>query len=103
MRSPFYSMVAWQLLALTATLRANEEAAATPGFDEKELTILANTSRQPLKTVKAARFALAKLVGFAPSRKQPLRGGNGCSEGISVPLFHQNWLCTEAFLKPLQD
>jgi hypothetical protein len=70
----FYSIVAWQLLALTYVLRENEEEVATKCFTEQELTILETTSRKKLKTVKAATLALAKLVGFAPSKKQPLPG-----------------------------
>lgn len=70
----FYSIVAWQLLALTYLLRQAEDTAATQCFDEKELTILEATSQKPIKTVKAATLAIAKLVGFVPSKKQPFPG-----------------------------
>lgn len=83
----FYSIVAWQLLALTYVLRQDEEAAATTCFEEKELTILATTSGKELKTVKAATLALAKLVGFTPSKKQPFPGVKVLAKALESLFF----------------
>ena len=70
----FYSIVAWQILAIVYLTRHEQDAVATKCFTEQELTILEATSKKPLPTVKAATLALAKLVGFAPSKRQPLPG-----------------------------
>lgn len=70
----FYSVVAWQLLAIVYLTRHAQDEVATKCFTAQEITILAATSKKPLPTVKAATLALAKLVGFAPSKRQPLPG-----------------------------
>lgn len=70
----FYSVVAWQILAIVYLTRHEQDAEATACFTKQEITILAATSKQPLTTVKAATLALAKLVGFAPSKRQPMPG-----------------------------
>jgi hypothetical protein len=99
----FYSIVAWQLLALTYLLRQTPEAAATQCFEEKELTILATTSRKELKTVKAATLALAQLVGFAPSKKQPLPGVKVLAKALESLFFIKIGFEMKPYLKPLQD
>ena len=70
----FYSIVAWQILAIVYLTRHESDAVATKCFTPQELTILAATSKKPLPTVRAATLALAKLVGFAPCKRQPLPG-----------------------------
>lgn len=70
----FYSIVAWQLLALTYALRQDEAAPATQCFDEQEVAILEAVSQKKLTTIKEATLAVVKLVEFAPSKKQPLPG-----------------------------
>ena len=70
----FYSVVAWQILAIVYLTRYEPDAVATKCFTEQEIAILEATSKKPLPTVKAATLALAKLVGFAPSKRQPLPG-----------------------------
>ena len=68
----FYSIVAWQILAIVYLTRHEPDAVATKCFTAQEITILEATSNKPLPTVKSATLALAKLVGFAPSKRQPL-------------------------------
>jgi hypothetical protein len=70
----FYSIVAWQILAIVYLTRHAQDAVATKCFTEQEIKVLEATSKKPLPTVKAATLALAKLVGFAPSKRQPLPG-----------------------------
>ena len=70
----FYSVVAWQMLAIVYLTRQAQDEAATQCFTAQEITILAAISKKPLITVKEATLALAKLVGFAPSKRQPLPG-----------------------------
>lgn len=70
----FYSIVAWQILAIVYLTRHAQDEVATKCFTQQELTILETTSNKSLPTVKAATLALAKLVGFAPSKRQPMPG-----------------------------
>ena len=70
----FYAIVAWQILAIVYLTRHEPDEVATKCFTQQELTILAATSKKPLTTVKEATLALAKLVGFAPCKRQPLPG-----------------------------
>lgn len=70
----FYSIVAWQILAIVYLTRHAQDEVATKCFTEQELTILTATSKKPLPTVKEATLALARLVGFAPSKRQPMPG-----------------------------
>ena len=70
----FYSVVAWQILAIVYLTRHEQDAAATKCFAEQEIKILEATSKKILKTVKEVTLALAKLVGFAPSKRQPMPG-----------------------------
>jgi hypothetical protein len=66
--------VAWQLLAIVYLTRHEPDAEATRYFTKQEVAILEATSKKPLLTVRAATLALAKLVGFAPCKRQPLPG-----------------------------
>ena len=70
----FYSVVAWQILAIVYLTRHEQDAAATKCFAEQEIKILEATSKKTLTTVKEVTLALAKLVGFAPSTRQPMPG-----------------------------
>ena len=70
----FYSVVAWQILAIVYLTRHAQDEAATKCFTAQEITSLAATSKQPLPTVRAATLALAQRVGFAPCKRQPLPG-----------------------------
>jgi hypothetical protein len=70
----FYSIAAWRILAIVYLTREKEDQPATTCFEKKEIKVLERVSRKKLKTVKEATLALAKLNGFAPSRRQPMPG-----------------------------
>jgi hypothetical protein len=73
----FHAIVAWRLLDLTYWARENQEAPASMAFEAQELEVLGKVSKnrtEPIKTVKHAILALASVVGFAPSKKQPMPG-----------------------------
>lgn len=70
----FHSIVAWQILAIVYLTRAGGEQNASACFEKKEVQILETVNKKPLRTVKEATLALAKLAGFAPSKKQPMPG-----------------------------
>ena len=70
----FYSVVAWQLLSLTYSLRENPEQPANQVFSSDDLTLLQALVKTNISTVGEGVLALGKIVGFAPSRKQPFPG-----------------------------
>lgn len=70
----FYSVVAWRLLATTYVFRESQEAPAEAVFEQDEIRLLEKIDKKPIKTVKEAVLALAKIVGFAKSKRQPLPG-----------------------------
>lgn len=70
----FYSIVAWQILGVTYLVRQVAEVPATDFFEEQEIVILEKVTKKDIQTIKDAVLALCKIVGFAPSKKQPLPG-----------------------------
>ena len=70
----FYSVVGWQLLALTHAIRKNSDQRAQAVFDESEVLLLQKVSSKKIVSIREAVLALAKLIGFAPSKKQPFPG-----------------------------
>jgi hypothetical protein len=70
----FYSVIAWQMMAITYQVRENPEQLATELFPEEEVALLARVTRRPVWTAKDVMVALGKLIGFAPSKRQPLPG-----------------------------
>jgi hypothetical protein len=71
----FYSIVAWQLLAITYIVRNNPDEVATIIFKQQEITVLEKISKKQIQTVKEAILAMCKITaGFAPTKKQPLPG-----------------------------
>jgi hypothetical protein len=70
----FYSIVAWQILAIVYLTRKHKDEAITLCFEQKEVLILESISNKNLKTVKDGTLALAKLAEFAPSKRQPMPG-----------------------------
>ncbi len=70
----FYSIAAWELLRLTYLVRQQHDQPATVCYDEKEIELLQKVSKKKIITVVDAVLALAALVGFARSKKQPLPG-----------------------------
>lgn len=70
----FYSVIAWQMMAITYQVRENPEQVATTVIPEEEVTLLARVTRSSISTARDAMVALGKLIGFAPSKRQPLPG-----------------------------
>ncbi len=70
----FYSVVGWQLFALTHAVRENSEQSARVVFDESEVMLLQKVSSKKIVSIGEAILALTKLIGFAPSKKQPFPG-----------------------------
>lgn len=70
----FYSIVAWQILAIVYLTRQDQDQLANACYEEKQVAVLEAVSQKSLKTVKQATLAMAKLVGFAPSKRQPMPG-----------------------------
>lgn len=97
----FYSVVAWRLLGLTYALRQDPEQPAQNMFDADELKLLHQLSGTPVDSLRQATLALAKLVGFAPSKKQPLPGVKVLATAIERFFFAKQGAA--AFSKPLQD
>lgn len=97
----FYSVVAWQLLRLTYALRQNPEQPAETMFEPDELTLLQRLSGKPMHSLRQATLALTKLVGFAPSKKQPLPGVKVLATAIERFFFMKQGAA--AVSKPLQD
>ncbi len=97
----FYSVVAWQLLGLTYALRQDPEQPAEKLFDPDELTLLHHLSGHPVDSLRQATLALAKLVGFAPSKKQPWPGVKVLATAIERFFFVKQGAA--AVSKPLQD
>jgi len=82
----FYSIVAWQILAIVYLTRTEQSLPASACFENKEIEILEVIGKKALKTIKEATLALAKLAGFAPSRRQPLPGIKVLAQ--SLERFH---------------
>lgn len=97
----FYSVVAWQLLALTYALRDDPEQAAEALFDADEVRLLQQLSGKPVDSLRQAVLAMTRLVGFAPSRRQPLPGVKVLATAIERFSFAKQG--ANASSKPLQD
>lgn len=97
----FYTVVAWQLLGLTYALRHDPEQPAETLFDPGELTLLHQLSGKPVDSLRQATLALTRLVGFSPSRKQPLPGVKVLAAAIERFFFVKQGAAAVA--KPLQD
>jgi len=97
----FYSVVAWRLLGLTYALREEPERPAQTMFELDELKLLHQLSGKPIDSLGQATLALAKLVGFAPSKKQPLPGVKLLATAIERFYFVKQGAA--AISKPLQD
>ena len=97
----FYSVVAWRLLGLTYALREDPERPAQTMFEFDELKLLHQLSGKPVDSLGQATLALAKLVGFAPSKKQPLPGVKLLATAIERFYFVKQGAA--AISKPLQD
>jgi len=83
----FYSVVGWQLFALTYAIRENSEQSARAVFDESEVMLLQNVSSKKIVSIADAVLALTKLIGFAPSKKQPFPGVKVLATAIDRLFF----------------
>lgn len=99
----FYSVVAWKLLALTYVVREDPEQSAALIFDQAEVQLLQSISGKTIVTVRQAVLALTKIVGFAPSKKQPLPGVKVLATAIQCFAFIKIGANSTSPLKPLQD
>ncbi|MGK7891831.1 MAG: IS4 family transposase [Leptolyngbyaceae cyanobacterium] len=97
----FYSVVAWRLLGLTYALRHDPEQPAQSLFDADELKLLQQLSGQPVDTLRQATLALTQLVGFTPSKKQPLPGVKVLAMALERFFFVKQGAAAAS--KPLQD
>jgi len=98
----FYSIVAWQLLALTYFIRQEADAPATHVFEVQEIEILQKISKKDIQTVKQATLALGKIVGFTPSKKQPFPGIKVLAQALERLYFIKIGASLNK-MKPLQD
>ncbi|WP_139276694.1 hypothetical protein [Spirulina major] len=97
----FYSVVAGHILGLTYALRHDPEQSVLTLFDAEELRFLHLLFGQAVDSLRQATLALAKLVGFAPSRRQPLPGVKVLTTAIERFFFFKQG--AQATSKPLQD
>ena len=89
------------LLGLTYALRQDPDQSAETMFESEELTLLHQLSGKPVDSLRQATLALVKLVGFAPSQKQPLPGVKVLATAIERFFFIKQGAA--AVSKPLQD
>ncbi|MEM8642035.1 MAG: hypothetical protein AAGG51_24970 [Cyanobacteria bacterium P01_G01_bin.54] len=70
-------------------------------FDADELSLLHQLSGQAVDSLRQATLALTKLVGFAPSKRQPLPGVKVLATALERFFFVKQG--AQAVSKPLQD
>jgi hypothetical protein len=99
----FYSVVAWRLLALTYALREDPEQSAEVIFDPSEVCLLQSITGKKIETIRQAVLALTKIVGFAPSKKQPLPDVKVLATAIQSFFFIKVGANSVPLHKPLQD
>ncbi|NJO73940.1 MAG: IS4 family transposase [Leptolyngbyaceae cyanobacterium RM1_406_9] len=97
----FYSVVAWRLLALTYAIRADPTQPAYALFDSSELLLLQTFTSKPIVSLGDAVLALARVVGFAPSKKQPFPGVKVLATALERFAFAS--IGFQSAIKPLQD
>jgi hypothetical protein len=83
----FYSIVAWRLLYLTFQVRKEGQAPVEHYFDPEEAKILSAKAGQRVNTLVEAVQALARLVNFQATKKQPLPGSKILAQAI-IKLYH---------------
>lgn len=96
----FYTIVAWQLLAITYAVRQDAEQPPQQVFDDTDIAILTQISQQPITNTRQAVLVLGKLVGFAPSKKIPMPGIKVLAKAIEKLYFIKIGF---GLTKPLQD
>ncbi len=99
----FYSVVAWQILAIVYLTRHHKDEAITLCFEQKDVLVLESISNKTLKTVKDGTLALAKLAEFAPSKRQPMPGIKVLAQAIERFYYIKLGFNAKTIIKPLQD
>jgi hypothetical protein len=97
----FYSVVAWQLLSLTYAIREDPNQSAHVLFDPSELQLLQTMTSKTILSLGDAVLALGRIVGFAPSKKQPFPGVKVLATALERFAFAS--IGFHAAIKPLQD
>lgn len=70
----FYSILAWKVCFLIYQVRQYPEEPASNYFEQDEVKVLEILAKKKSLTFKEAILCIAKLLGFAPTKKQPLPG-----------------------------
>ena len=97
----FYSVVAWYLMSLNYTLSENPSQQATEIFTKEDLAILQPMVSGKISTVAHGVLALGKIVGFAPSKKQPFPGLK--TLGIALERFFFMKMGARAYQQSLES
>lgn len=97
----FYSIVAWKLLALTYALREDPSQSALNLFEPSEVLLLQQISAKEIHSLGDAVLALTRIVGFAPSKKQPFPGVKVLAAALEKFSFIK--IGFEAAAKPSSD
>ena len=69
-----YAVVGWRILHLAYAGKAIPTELVTKVFEQQHIQILQQITAKQIETVKDFILALGTLVGFAPTKKQPLPG-----------------------------
>lgn len=99
----FYSIVAWKLMSLNYLSRYKPDLDAKEFFGEQEIVLLESHQRKEIRTIYEGTLALGKLVGFVPTKKQPLPGMKIMTEALERFTYVKIGAGLTAFTKPLQD
>lgn len=84
----FHAIAAWKFLSMTYWVRENEQEPASSIFEGDELKVIQRLSgKKAAPTVKDAVLIAAKLVGFAPSKKQPMPGVKVLAQALQCLHF----------------
>lgn len=97
----FYSVVAWQLLSLTYAIREDPHQRASGFFEPSELQVLQTMTSKAIVSLGDAVLALGRMVGFAPSKKQPFPGVKVLATALDRLAFAS--IGFQAAVKPLRD
>lgn len=90
-------IVAWRLLTLTHLARHAPDTPASAMLEPDELTMLSAEEGKPIKTIKQAVTALAKLGGYEPYRSAPPPGVKCLWRGLrALHRMIRGWRLMEA-------
>ncbi|WP_157072240.1 hypothetical protein [Picosynechococcus sp. PCC 73109] len=89
-------------MAITYQVRENPEQVATEVLPEEEVALLERVTRRKVGTAKDVMVALGKLVGFAPSKRQPLPGTKVVGQALERFYFIKQGF-EQSKVSPLQN